>query len=136
MFPTVRTAPLRGARSAALIETIVIDGLDLSGATFRLEVRDRRDGGDLRAALDTVSSASAQGVRVVDVDTSGDLPVSTLGIRINETTMEAMPAAPEPGDDVTIWWGMHITPDTGLYPGTVKFLAFDGIFTVEASTPA
>lgn len=131
MFPTVRNAPLRGARSAALIETIVIDGLDLTDATFRLEVRDRRDGGTLRAGLDTVTTASAEGVRVVSVDTGGALPVTTLGIRINETTMEAMPDAPEPGDDVTIWWGMHITPNGG-----VKFLAFDSTFTVEASTPA
>lgn len=133
MFPTIRgaKAALRGARSAALIETIVIDGLDLTDAEFRLEVRDRRDGGDLRAALDTVATASAQGVRVVDVDSSGALPVTTLGIRINETVMEAMPAAPEPGDDVTLWWGMHITPDGGT-----KFLAFDGPFTIEASTPA
>lgn len=131
MFPTIRSAPLRGARSAALIETIVIDGLDLTGATFRLEVRDRRDGGALRAALDTVVSLSAEGVRIVSVDTSGTLPVTTLGIRINETTMEAMPDAPEPGDDVSLWWGMHITPSGG-----VKFLAFDSTFTVEASTPA
>lgn len=135
MFPTVRgaKAALRGARSAAFVDTIVIDGEDLTDAVFRLEVRDRRDGGELRAGLDTVASAGAEGVRVVSVDTSGDLPVTTLGIRINETTMEAMPGEADgldPGEDVTIWWGMHIT-DGGL-----KFLAFDGPFTVEASTPA
>lgn len=130
MFPTVRTAPLRGARSAALVETIVIDGIDLTGATFRLEVRDRRDGGALRAGLDTVVSAAAQGVRIVDVDTSGALPVTTLGIRINETVMEAMPVG-DPGEDVSLWWGMHVTP-----AGGTKFLAFDSKFTVEASTPA
>lgn len=131
MFPTVRTAPLRGARSTALIETIVIDGIDLTDADFRLEVRDRRDGGSLRAGLDTVATASAEGVRIVSVDTSGALPVTTLGIRINETTMEAMPDAPEPGDDVDLWWGLHITPSGGI-----KFLAYDSTFTVEASTPA
>ncbi|WP_375290416.1 hypothetical protein [Qipengyuania sp.] len=130
MFPTIRSAPLRGARSTALIETIVIDGLDFTGATFRLEVRDRRNGGSLRAGLDTVSSASAEGVRIVEVDTSGDLPITTVGIRINETTMEAMPTG-EPGEDVNIWWGMHITP-----AGGTKFLAYDSIFTIEASTPA
>lgn len=134
MFPTVRTAPLRGARSAALIATIVIDGVDLTGATFRLEVRDRRDGGELRAGLDTVSSAASEGVRIVDVDTSGALPVTTLSIRFNETTMEAMPTegnGSEPGDDMPLWWGMHITP-----AGGIKFLAYDSTFTVEASTPA
>ena len=130
MFPTVRTAPLRGARSVALTETIVIDGLDLTGATFRLEVRDRRNGGQLRAGLDTVASGAAEGVRIVDVDTSGELPVTTLGIRINETSMEAMPET-EPGENQVLWWGMHITPS-----GSPKFLAYDSTFTVEASTPA
>lgn len=134
MFATVN-APLRGARSVALTAPeaeFIIRGLDFTGAQFRMEVRDRRNGGVLRAALDTVTSAAAQGVRLVSVETIDGIPVSKIHARINETTMEAMPTDPaDPGTDVSIWWGMHITPAGGL-----KFLAFDGPFIVEASTPA
>lgn len=130
MFETV-TAPLEGWRTNPLIETIVLNGWDYTGATIRLEVRDRRDGGALRAGLDTVASAASEGVRIASVTTAGVIPTTTLVIRINETTMEAMPAAPEAGDDIPMVWGMHITPLGGL-----KFMAFDGPFTVKASVPA
>ncbi len=130
MFKTV-TAALEGSRTAPLVEPegeIILEGFDLTGAAFRMEVRDRRDGGMLRAALDTVTSATAEGVRIVSVETVDGIPITTLGIRINETTMESMPAAPEPGDNNEIAWGMHITPDDGA-----KFEAFDGPFIVKAS---
>lgn len=130
MFETV-SAPLVGWRTNALVETIVINGLDLTGATFRLEVRDRADGGTLRAGLDTVATSASEGVRIVSVETVDGVPVTTLGVRINETTMEAMPAAPEAGDDIELHWGMHITPS-----GELKFMAFDGPLTVKASVPA
>lgn len=128
-FETVN-APLIGWRSNPLVETITIDGVDLTGATIRLEVRDRRDGGTLRAALDTVTTSAAEGVRISVATVSGR-PMTTLTIRINQTTMNAMPAAPEPGADVTIAWGMHITPT-----GELKFMAFDGPFLIKASVPA
>lgn len=134
MFATVN-APLEGARSVALTAPeaeFIIRGINFTGAQFRLEVRDRRNGGVLRAALDTVTTASAEGVRLVSVETIDGIPVSKIHARINETTMEAMPLDPaDPGADVSIWWGMHITPTGGL-----KFLAFDGPFIVKASTPA
>lgn len=130
MFQTARGVRLRGSRSAALTATIVVKGVDLTGAAFRLEVRDRRDGGQLRAGLDTVASAAIEGVRVASVDIVDTVPVTTLGIRINETTMEAMPVT-EPGEDSQIVWGLHITPAGGL-----KFQALDGPFIVEASAVA
>lgn len=129
MFETV-TATLKGVRTAPLVEPegqIVLNGWDFTGATFRLEVRDRRNGGALRAGLDTVASAAAEGVRIVSVETADGIPVTTLGIRINETTMEAMPEG-EPGEDVELAWGLHITPSGGT-----KFQAFDGPFIVKAS---
>lgn len=131
MFQTVRGVPLRGARSAALTATFLIAGIGaLTGATFRLEVRDRRNGGQLRAGLDTVVSASAEGVRLITVDTVDGVTVNSIGVRIDESTMEAIPSA-EPGESETIVWGLHITP-----PGGLKFEAFDGPFIVEASAVA
>lgn len=129
MFETV-TATLTGARGVPLTMPegeIVLEGWDFTGAVFRLEVRDRRNGGTLRAGLGTVSSAAAEGVRVAAVETVDGIDITTLGIRINETTMEAMPEG-EPGEDVELAWGLHITP-----VGEAKFLAFDGPFIVKAS---
>lgn len=124
-------APITAWRTNAHEEVIVINGLDLTGSVFRLEVRDRRDGGQLRAGLDTVATASAEGVRIAAVDVIDGKPATTLVARFNESTMEAMPLAAEPGDDVTLVWGMHITPVGGL-----KFMAFDGSFIVKGSAPA
>lgn len=130
MFETV-TAPLVGWRSNAFVETIRLVGWDFTGADIRLEVRDRRDGGALRAGLDDVVSSSAEGVTITVTEEDG-VDVTTLGIRINESTMEAMPDAPEPGDDIELVWGMHIDPAGS----SLKFMAFDGPFTVKASAPA
>ncbi len=47
-------------------------------------------------------------------------------MRINEATMEAMPDAPEIGDDIELVWDMHITPSGG-----VKAVYFTGKFTVR-----
>lgn len=130
MFDTVFGVPLAGVRSAALVEPegeFVFAGWDFTGATFRLEVRDRRNGGELRAALDTVATAAEEGVRIASVEMVEGLPVTTLRIRINETTMEAMPE-PDPGEDAKLFWGLHVTP-----AGGIKFQAFDGPFTVKAS---
>ncbi len=129
MFEAV-PAPLTGWRSNPLVETITLNGWDFTAATIRIEVRDRRDGGMLRAGLDQVGTLAAEGVKI-DVATVLGQPVTTLRIRINEATMEAMPAAPVPGEDIELSWGMHITP-----AGELKFMAFDGPFIVKASAPA
>jgi hypothetical protein len=123
-------APIEAWRTNPHVEVINITGLDWTGAAFRLEVRDRRDGGQIRATLNEVGSPTTEGV-YLSVATVDGVPVSTLSVRFNEATMEAMPAAPEPGDDAELYWGMHITPSGG-----VKFMAFDGPFTVKASVPA
>jgi hypothetical protein len=119
------------------------EGQGLTGATFAAEVRDRKDGGFARAVLATVGSAGTEGITLVsvaneDVDFGGDIgvvnvPVSTVSMRINEPTMEAMgtahlaAGAAEVGDDGSIWWDMQITP-----AGGVKYRALEGQFTVKA----
>ena len=128
LFQTV-PAPMSGWRSNPLVETIIINGIDFTGAAFLLEVRDRRDGGALRAGL-TNAAPGAEGISM-SVATVEGVPVSTLQIRFDEATMEGMPPATEVGDDLTIVWGMHITPSGGT-----KFMAFDGPFTIKASAPA
>jgi hypothetical protein len=142
---------LNGDRYVPFIETIPVLEEDLTGATFKMQVRDRKDGGTLRADLLTVGSMASEGVTLVyagtdtvtnhitagrldqeDADALGlvgadNLEMSVLGIRINETTMEAMPFAVEIGDDVELYYDMHITPSGGN-----KDLWFGGAFTVRA----
>ena len=133
LFETV-TAPITAWRSVMHEERInLVLPVNLIGSVFRLEVRDHRNGGMLRAALDTVSTAAAEGVRIEGVDDLGDGIVRNRIIaRFNETTMEAMPLNPvDPEADHTLVWGMHMTPSGGS-----KFMAFDGPFIVKAGVPA
>lgn len=53
--------------------------------------------------------------------------LSQLQLRINETTMEGLPAAAEVGDNSELAWDLHITPNGGIKD---KWLGGD--FTVRA----
>jgi len=144
---TPANVPLRGDRFHLLDPVIPVIGADLTGADFKLQVRDRKDGGALRADLGTVATAAAEGVRLISVTTSSVadhlaagrlvavpagmtladvVTVSLIGIRVNKSTMEAMPYPPERGADHTIFWGLRVTVD-----GTPR-LWLRGPFTIEA----
>lgn len=100
--------------------------IDLTGATFSMQVRDSKDGGTLRADLSTTTTPGDEGVQLVSASASG----SVIRIVIAEATMEAMDIASDagsPGADGQAWWGLHITPS-----GDLKFLALEGTFTVKA----
>jgi hypothetical protein len=142
---------LKGDRYVPYLETIPVLEENFTGGTFKMQVRDRKDGGTLRADLLTVASMASEGVSLVyggtdtvtnhiaagrldqeDADQLGlvggdSLVMSVLGIRINESTMEAMPFANEIGDDQVLYYDMHITPS-----GSTKDLWFGGTFTVRA----
>ncbi|QQN73881.1 hypothetical protein [Croceicoccus sp. YJ47] len=126
LFPTV-AAPLVAWRATPLVEQIIVEGFDLSSATFRLEVRDRRDGGQLRAGLNNASNGN-EGIEVTGVETIDGMPVTFIELRIDQATIDAMPPAPEAGEDVALVWGMFI-----LTVGGSKFMAFDGPFILKAS---
>lgn len=147
--------PLAGDRQTPFFETLIFLGLDLTSAVFKLQVRDRKDGGAVRADLATVTT-TAEGVRLLygGTDTianhitagrleevpSGTNPatglpytaadsveMSQVTFKINETTMEAMPFGTETGDDLEIFWDLHVTPSGGL-----KQVYLEGTFTVRA----
>jgi hypothetical protein len=115
------------------------EGMDLTGATFAMDVRDRKDGGFVRASLSTAVSIAAEGVKLVsaaydDVD-FGDpigvlnVPVSVIHIHINEPTVEAMAVAREAGEDGVIFYDLQATPSGGT-----KFRMIEGTFTVKAGS--
>jgi len=84
-------------------------GLDFTGATAAMQVRLRPDApGSPLISLVNASSA-AEGLSFTTV-TSGGVPTSSLRIRINETTAEAILLnAGQPGADVTLAYDIHIT---------------------------
>ena len=121
------------------VHRLIFQGMDLTGAAFAAEVRDRRDGGFVRASLATVGSAAEQGLSLIsvtneDVDFGGtigvvNVPVSIVSMRINEEVMEAMDVAEEAGEDGVIWWDMQVTPSM-----LDKYRALEGTFTVKAGS--
>jgi hypothetical protein len=91
---------------------IDVEWVNLTGATLAMQVRLTRDtpGAPLISLTNQTSPAEGISVSVTTVD---GLPLSTIEIRINETTMEGLPAASELGDDLELFWDMHITPSGG-----------------------
>jgi hypothetical protein len=118
---------LRADRYTPMVRVLTFLGIDLTDAVMKMQVRDRKDGGTVRADLATVGSVGTEGVTLVSAAEVDDVMTSVVSIRINEATMEAMPTGTEIGDDLGLWWDMHITPDGGIKE---KYL--HGSFTVRA----
>lgn len=116
MFPTARYDS-EGNRFAPHTDYLDFEGFNFAGATFKLQIRDRKNGGTVRADL----------VPTVSVSTVEGLPTSRVSWAVSEVEMEAMPLASELESDVVLWLDMHITPSGG-----VKFVPVEGTFTVKA----
>lgn len=141
--------PLNGDRWTAFVATLQVNGVNLTGATFAMHLRLTPDApGDPLVNLATVMSGSQQGVRLIyggtdtvanhisaeriteapeGMATGDSLTLSLIGIRINETTMEGLPAAGEIGDDAPIAWDIHVTPS-----GELKQRWLYGPFNIRA----
>lgn len=139
-------------RWVACIRAFAFAGVDFTGATFAAQVRLLPDaGGSPLVNLATVGSGASEGLYLAYAGTatvathiaagrlteaqadaagyaSGDsLLLSSVGLRINETTMEGLPFPAEVGDDALLYWDMHITPSGGIKD---KYLG--GTFTVRS----
>ncbi|MGH6979368.1 MAG: hypothetical protein ACRED4_08785 [Brevundimonas sp.] len=100
--------------------------LDFTGATMAMQARLYRDapGAPLISLSNAASNAEGLSVSVETIDgyveggeTYDDVTVSTIQIRINETTAEALLLnAGKPGDDVRLVYDLHITG--GGFPKT------------------
>lgn len=85
------------------------EGLDFTGATMAMDVRLYRDapGGALIRLVNAAPNAEGLSFSVLQVDGA---PISTLQIRINETTTESLLLnAGKPGDDIKLVYDLHIT---------------------------
>lgn len=147
------TVNLAGGRWVPLVHEIEVQGVDLTGAVLAAQVRLTPDAsGAALVDLLQVTTAAAQGVMLVyagtdtianhiaatrlseipeGMATSDSLALTVIGIRVNETVMEAMLFPGERGDDVALSWDMHITPAGGN-----KQVWFEGSFVVEAGVTA
>lgn len=115
--------PLEADRWTPFTRTLRFEGVDLTSATFKAQVRLTPDTpGTPEVDLATVTVANAEGVRFVAY--SGG--ASTVAIRINEATMEGLPDAAETGEDLVLHWDLHITL------GGLKQRWLYGTFTVRA----
>lgn len=94
-----------------------IVGADLTGAVFKGQVRDAKNGGAVRAECQ---------IALTDVQVLGGIAYSTLEMTIGEVVMEAMPLSPALEDDIRLYWDMHISPPLG-----VKQVYFAGEFIVR-----
>lgn len=111
--------PLAGDRWTPFTATLEFTGLVVTGATFAMQVRQTYDqAGSPLVSLTNVGSANTQGIYIVSA--------SVIQIYIAEATMEGLPDATEVGDDLVLYYDLHITPSGG-----VKQVYARGTFTVR-----
>lgn len=145
-------------RSLVFIDTVDFLGENLTGATFAMQVRQHPDlGGTANANLATVTDNS-EGVRLmyagsmtvsshiaagrlspeiyqVSNPATGNLyqPTDTVAdsnvrILIGQPTMDALPPAPEVGDDIHLHYDLLVT-----ISGSVPVKRLYGLFTVRGT---
>lgn len=126
---------LAADRWVACIRTFSFVDRDFTDATLLSHVRLKKDVSGTPLVNLTNAAAGAEGLRIIGVFTSSIadhiangrldevppgyqltdvVPVSQVGMRINETTMEGLPFPGERGDDATLQWDLHITPTGGI----------------------
>ena len=128
-MPDPVTRPLVAGRWVPFVHSVFVEGVDLTGATFAMQVRDRWNGGQIRADLATVTTASAEGIRLIGVTQANGLPKSELGIRINKSTMQDMSAEVagiDPDAALELVYDMHVSRTAGMPEVWMR-----GPFTVE-----
>lgn len=123
---TPGTLNLRIQRWAPYVETIRFVGFDFSAATLAMQFRLYRDAaGDPLIDL-TNAAANAQGLSVT-LTTEDGIPVSTVQIRINETTVEGLPFGGKAGADFQTYYDLVVTggglPKTRIIQGTATIEA-------------
>lgn len=119
--------PLSADRFAPFVATLTFEGIDLTGAVLKAQVRDRKDGGTVRADLATVTDEDTEGLRLLSAGLVDGVMTSVVYVLIDEATMESIPEAAAIGDDLDLYWDLHVTPSGG-----VKGVYLYGAFIVRA----
>lgn len=121
---------IRANRWAPFVYSIDFEGYDFSAATFAMQVRMFRDGTGAALIDLTNATAGTEGISAT-VATSGGVDTTTVVIRIDEATLDAVLPYPasgqEPDTDVALRWDIQITPTGGD-----KARWLEGVFTIAA----
>lgn len=109
--------------------TLVKRGVDWSGATFKMEVRDSKGGATARVTLNNASAGSegisaAYDANYVHPKTNEVGPATIITLQIDEATMEGLPD--DDPNDMVFYYDIHVTPS-----GEPKRLLCHGTFTVD-----
>lgn len=119
-------------RGTAFSRLVKFVGVDLTGASHEMEVRDSRDGGALRVQLSSTTTVGAEGIRLIGVETVDGVPTSSFHVVISKTTMNAMMAvaagAGLQGGDGKAVFDWIMSPTT-----SPAFVAMQGDFIVAAT---
>ncbi len=117
MAATTRDFPLKVDKRVPFDDTLPIIGVDLSSATFVMQVRALPgDTGTPMLDLATIA-APAQGLSA-SYDTAflyggTTVPATILRIIINETSLEALALGTPHEQPLTLHYDMHVTPSPG-----------------------
>lgn len=119
---------LRAYRWQPFLEPFPIEGIDLTGAVPKMEVRPYRDAPGPALISLAPAAAGTQGLSIT-VETINGMPKSTIWVCIDELTIEQLLPFPassvEPGADVPLVYDIHLTV-TAL--GKRRW--FEGAFTI------
>lgn len=119
--------PLALERGTPFVDVTAFEGYDYSGATFTMEVRDYPDKpGDPLIALSN-AGPTAQGISCT-VEVVDAIPVSSVRIQINETTIEALEKTSPRGGDRVFAYALDVAGG-----GHVKTRRMKGPLIVQAS---
>lgn len=112
------------------VDDIAVEGPDYSGATFKMEIRQRQgDGGPALVTLNT-ATAGSEGISCTyepsyaDPETGETFAASIVLIQINEATMEGLATGTPTDSPVQLVYDIHVTPVSGP-----KFVLCYGKFT-------
>lgn len=133
--------PLRVFRNDPFIATMVVTGIDLTGAAMAMTVRRYPD--EAGAALLTLASgasAGAQGIRFIhSVNDVDGIPESFVEIIALKAAIQALPVPPEAGDEVELFYDFQITPPADastIWTDNIEQTAYYGSFIVKGSASA
>ena len=116
-------------RWTQFVYLIDFEGIEFINTSYAMQVRLYRDAPGSPLLSLVTAAAGAEGISTQNVTVNEDgVPVSTIQIRINETTLEGLLLnAGKPGEDVRLVYDLHITG--GGFPKT-RWL--QGAFVIAA----
>ncbi|WP_112382622.1 hypothetical protein [Sphingomonas carotinifaciens] len=119
--------PIAADRYTPCVRTVIFRGIDLRGRTLRMQLRLATDTpGAPLVDLGSVDNAQAQGLALITVTQDGAVPVSTVQIRVNESTMKGLPYSGEMGSATALEYDLITTI------GGDKRILMRGAFVIEA----